>query len=198
MPMSDHHTTQTVRTALLLDFDNIFSGLTRLDEACARQFATHPQTWLTRLADENSQRSGNSPSTRRSILARYCYMNPYGPGGRHRHSLLAAGFRVMDCPPITGQGKNSADIRLVIDALDLLRHTTRFDEFIIMSGDADFVPLLVHLREHERQTMIAFAGQIASAYRGTADAVIDGKALSNLILRNAVQAAPVHDAVHAA
>jgi uncharacterized LabA/DUF88 family protein len=104
----------------------------------------------------------------------------------------------MDCPPITGQGKNSADIRLVIDALDLLRHTTRFDEFIIMSGDADFVPLLVHLREHERQTMIAFAGQIASAYRGTADAVIDGKALSNLILRNAVQAAPVHDAVHAA
>jgi uncharacterized LabA/DUF88 family protein len=196
--MTERQPTDRVRTALMLDFDNIFSGLSRLDDASAKQFASHPETWLARFAEGEDRRQGHSAPKGRSILARYCYMNPYGPGGRHRHSLLAAGFRVMDCPPITGQGKNSADIRLVIDSLDLLHHPTHFDEFVIMSGDSDFLPLLVHLREHERRTMVVFAGQIASAYRGTADAVVDGKALTNLVLRAQVKAAPGRVSVEAA
>ena len=47
-----------------------------------------------------------------------------------RHHFLRAGFEVIDCPPLTAQLKNSADIRMVMDVRDVLNHDTYFDEFI--------------------------------------------------------------------
>jgi uncharacterized LabA/DUF88 family protein len=52
---------------------------------------------------------------------------------------------VIDCPPLTSQNKNGADIRMVMDILDALNHQTRFNEFILLSSDADFTPLLTRL-----------------------------------------------------
>ena len=57
-----------------------------------------------------------------------------------RHHFLRAGFEVVDCPPLTAQLKNSADIRMVMDVRDILTHDTYFDEFVILSADADFTP----------------------------------------------------------
>ena len=71
-----------------------------------------------------------------------------------RHHFLRAGFEVIDCPPLTAQLKNSSDIRMVMDVRDILTHDTYFDEFIILSGDADFTPVLHRLRAHARRTVI--------------------------------------------
>ena len=78
----------------------------------------------------------------RSILIRRCYPNPDAGFRRFRSFFTSAAFSVIDCPSLTRTGKNSADIYMVMDILDTLSHKTYFDEFIIFSGDSDFMPVL--------------------------------------------------------
>ena len=56
----------------------------------------------------------------------------------------------MDVPPSTRAGKNGADMRLVIDALELCYLREHIDTFVIASGDSDFCPLAYKLRENDR------------------------------------------------
>jgi hypothetical protein len=81
-----------------------------------------------------------------------------------RPFFIRAAFQVVDCPPLTQQGKTSADIHLVMDCMDDLSHSTRFEEFIILSGDADFTPMLIRLQEHARRTLVLSVGYAAPAY----------------------------------
>ncbi|HUL60283.1 MAG TPA: NYN domain-containing protein [Anaeromyxobacteraceae bacterium] len=60
------------------------------------------------------------------------------------------GVELMDVPPSTRAGKNGADVRLVIDALELAYLREHIDTFVIASGDSDFVPLAAKLRENDR------------------------------------------------
>lgn len=76
---------------------------------------------------------------------------------------MRAGLEVVDCPHLTSQFKNSSDIRIACDVRDYRDHPTRFDEFIILSGDADFTPVLLSLRSHARQTVI-YANEYTSPY----------------------------------
>jgi hypothetical protein len=73
---------------------------------------------------------------------------------------------------VTSQGKTSTDIHLVLDAVDLLQHETRFDEFIVFSADADFTPLLRKLRRHDRRTTVLAIGFPSAAYQASADLLI--------------------------
>jgi len=66
------------------------------------------------------------------------------------------GVELMDVPPSTRAGKNGADVRLVIDALELAYLREHIDTFVIASGDSDFVPLAAKLRENDR-TVIGMA-----------------------------------------
>ena len=66
------------------------------------------------------------------------------------------GVELMDVPPSTRAGKNGADVRLVIDALELAYLREHIDTFVIASGDSDFVPLANKLRENDR-TVIGMA-----------------------------------------
>jgi hypothetical protein len=86
-----------------------------------------------------------------------------------RHHFLRSGFEIIDCPPLTAQLKNSADIRMVMDIRDLLSHDTYFDEFIILSGDADFTPVLHRLRSHARRTVIYANDNTAAPYTAICD-----------------------------
>jgi NYN domain len=61
---------------------------------------------------------------------------------------LRAGFEIVDCPPVTSQGKTSTEIHMVLDIVDLLQHETRCDEFIVFSADADFTPVLRKIRRY--------------------------------------------------
>lgn len=62
---------------------------------------------------------------------------------------------------------------MVMDILDTLEHKTYFDEFIILSGDSDFTPVLLRLRAHARRTAILSIGPASEAYRAAADHIID-------------------------
>lgn len=63
------------------------------------------------------------------------------------------GVELVDVPPSTRAGKNGADVRLVIDALELAYLREHIDTFVIASGDSDFCPLAYKLRENDRNVI---------------------------------------------
>ncbi|NML25219.1 NYN domain-containing protein [Zoogloea dura] len=64
-----------------------------------------------------------------------------------------ANFELIEIPHVRQSGKNSADIRLVVDALDLCYTKSHVDTFVIISGDSDFSPLVSKLRENAKQVI---------------------------------------------
>lgn len=166
------------RCALFVDFDNVYIGLREQERQAAEVFATSPRRWLRWLECGNPARGEWDDTTERvrSILVRRCYMNP-ATGHRYRANFTKAGFSVIDCPSLTSQGKNAADIRMVMDVLDTLEHETRFDEFVILSADSDFTPVLLRLRNHDRRTTILAVGKVALAYTAAADLLLSEETL---------------------
>ncbi|MDH5491343.1 MAG: NYN domain-containing protein, partial [Myxococcales bacterium] len=77
----------------------------------------------------------------------YCNWERYRTAKRPMHE---AGFELIEIPHVSYSGKNSADIRMVVDALDLSYTKTHVDVFVIISGDSDFSPLASKLRENGR------------------------------------------------
>ena len=61
-----------------------------------------------------------------------------------------ASFELIEIPHVRQSGKNSADIRMVVDALDLCYTKSHVDTFVIVSGDSDFSPLVSKLRENAK------------------------------------------------
>jgi len=77
----------------------------------------------------------------------------YSDWDRYKSSKRAmheAGFEMIEIPHVSYSGKNSADIRLVVDALDLCYTKRHIDVFVIISGDSDFSPLVSKLRENDK------------------------------------------------
>jgi hypothetical protein len=160
-----------LKSALFVDFDNIFIGLQRTDPRAAERFARDPLSWIAWLERAPAAEGGAEPARRR-LLVRRCYLNPQA-FNRYRAFFIRSGFEVIDTPPLTGQGKTSADVHMVLDLVDALQHPTRFDEFIVFSGDADFTPLLLRLRKHDRRSLVLAIGYSAGAYRAACDHLID-------------------------
>ena len=65
-------------------------------------------------------------------------------------TMHAAAFELIEIPHVRQSGKNSADIRMVVDALDLCYTKSHVDTFVIVSGDSDFSPLVSKLRENAK------------------------------------------------
>ncbi len=65
-------------------------------------------------------------------------------------AMHEAAFELIDIPHVRQSGKNSADIRMVVDALDLCYTKSHVDTFVIISGDSDFSPLVSKLRENAK------------------------------------------------
>jgi NYN domain len=183
-------------SAVFVDYDNIYLSLRRKSEEAAKRFAKEAPRWLReiesgRLITATNAQFGAAP---RRIAMNRCYGNPVPRRNPHdnstdmssfpfvRHHFLRAGFEVIDCPPLTAQLKNSADIRIVMDVRDLLLHDTYFDEFIILSGDADFTPVLIRLRAHARRTVVFANDFTAAPYTAICDGEIREAALIELIL----------------
>ncbi len=77
----------------------------------------------------------------------YCDFERYKTFKRGLHE---AAFELIEIPHIRQSGKNSADIRMVVDALDLCYTKHHVDTFVIISGDSDFSPLVSKLRENDK------------------------------------------------
>jgi uncharacterized protein (TIGR00288 family) len=67
-----------------------------------------------------------------------------------RAAMHYASFELIEVPHVSQSGKNSADIRMVVDALDLCYTKSHVDTFVIISGDSDFSPLVSKLRENNK------------------------------------------------
>jgi uncharacterized protein (TIGR00288 family) len=77
----------------------------------------------------------------------YCDFDRYKTFKRGLHE---AAFELIEIPHVRQSGKNSADIRMVVDALDLCYTKSHVDTFVIISGDSDFSPLVSKLRENAK------------------------------------------------
>jgi len=77
----------------------------------------------------------------------YCDFDRYKEFKRGLHE---AAFELIEIPHVRQSGKNSADIRMVVDALDLCYTKSHVDTFVIISGDSDFSPLVSKLRENAK------------------------------------------------
>jgi hypothetical protein len=160
-----------IKSALFVDFDNIYIGLSKTDPQAAERFASDPSRWLAWLERGCLDHLENQARPR-SILIRRCYPNPDAGFRRYRSFFTSAAFSVIDCPSLTRAGKNSADIYMVMDILDALDHKTHFDEFIIFSGDSDFLPVLLRIRAHDRRTTALGIDFMPPAYKAACDYVI--------------------------
>ena len=120
--------THDLRIALFIDFENLVTrtGIT------SEEFDLQPA--IDKLLE------------RGKIVFRRAYADwsRFGPARPHLHDK---GVELIDVPPSTRAGKNAADIRLVIDALELAYQREHVDAFAIASGDSDFCPLAYKLRE---------------------------------------------------
>src|ERR687884_1722635 len=77
----------------------------------------------------------------------YCDWDRYRDFKKDLHE---AAFELIEIPHVRMSGKNSADIRMVVDALDLCYTKEHVDTFVIVSGDSDFSPLVSKLRENAK------------------------------------------------
>jgi len=161
-----------MKSALFVDFDNVFSQLRQLQPDAAERFARQPSEWIGWLTASLTLPTPHDEGARRRLLVRRCYLNPNWYQS-YRHAFLRAGFEIVDCPPVTSQGKTSTDIHMVLDIIDLLQHETRCDEFIVFSADADFTPVLRKLRRYDRRTTVLAIGFPSAAYQASADLMID-------------------------
>ncbi len=119
------------RIALFIDFENLVTntGIT------AANFNLQPS--LDRLLEKG-----------KIIFRRaYCDWSRFQDAKAHLHEC---GVELVDVPPSTRAGKNGADMRLVIDALELNYARHHINTFVIASGDSDFCPLAYKLRENDR------------------------------------------------
>jgi NYN domain len=161
-----------VRTALFVDFDNMYLNLKAIDPAAGEAFATEPNRWLRWMREDMGHVVPDATEeTSREILIRACYLNPVS-FGRFRAYFTQSAFRVVDCPSLTSRGKNSADIYMVLDIVDTLAHSTHFDEFVLLSADADFTPVMLRLRAHDRRTVLLASGPSATALQSACDMVL--------------------------
>jgi uncharacterized protein (TIGR00288 family) len=118
--------------ALFCDFENIALGVRD-----AKYSAFDIQKVLERLLLK-----GN-------IVVKKAYCD-WGRYSDFKAAMHEAGFELIDIPHVRQSGKNSADIRMVVDALDLCYTKTHVDTFVIISGDSDFSPLVSKLRENNK------------------------------------------------
>ena len=118
--------------AVFCDFENIALGVR---EARYSQFAM--EKVLERLLAKGSI----------VVKKAYCDWERYK---EFKATMHAASFELIEIPHVRQSGKNSADIRMVVDALDLCYTKSHVDTFVIVSGDSDFSPLVSKLRENAK------------------------------------------------
>lgn len=126
---------ETLNIALFCDFENIVLGV---------RDTKYPnfdiQSILERLLLKGSI----------VVKKAYCDWDRYKD---YKKAMHEAAFELIEIPHVRQSGKNSADIRMVVDALDLCYTKSHVDTFVILSGDSDFSPLVSKLRENNKRVI---------------------------------------------
>jgi uncharacterized protein (TIGR00288 family) len=125
-------TGDTANMALFCDFENVALGV---------RDAKYAKFDITKILERLLLKG--------SIVVKkaYCDWERYKDFKADMHE---ASFELIEIPHVRMSGKNSADIRMVVDALDLCYTKSHVDTFVIISGDSDFSPLVSKLRENDK------------------------------------------------
>jgi len=86
------------------------------------------------------------------IVVKKAYCD-WGRYSEFKAAMHEAAFELIDIPHVRQSGKNSADIRMVVDALDLCYTKSHVTTFVLITGDSDFSPLVSKLRENAKQAI---------------------------------------------
>ena len=123
---------ETRSMALFCDFENVALGV---------RDAKYAQFNINRVLEKLLLKG--------SIVVKkaYCDWDRYKD---FKATMHGASFELIEIPHLRQSGKNSADIRMVVDALDLCYTKSHVDTFVIISGDSDFSPLVSKLRENAK------------------------------------------------
>ena len=130
--ISDH---ETCNMAIFADFENVAIG--------AEQ-AKYDRFDISKVIERILVKG--------SVVVRKAYCD-WGRYERFKRSMHEANFELIDIPHVRQSGKNSADIRMVVDALDLCYTKPHIDTFVVISGDSDFSPLVSKLRENNKDVI---------------------------------------------
>ena len=126
------HANDTKNMALFCDYENIAIGV---------RDANYAQFDIKKVL-ERLLTKGNIV-----VKKAYCDWSRYK---EFKTGMHEAAFEMIEIPHVRQSGKNSADIRMVVDALDLCYTKEHVDTFVIISGDSDFSPLVSKLRENNK------------------------------------------------
>jgi uncharacterized protein (TIGR00288 family) len=126
------HASETNNMALFCDFENVAIGVRE---------ANYAEFDISKVMERLLLKG--------SIVVKkaYCDWSRYK---EFRPAMHEASFEMIEIPHVSQSGKNSADIRMVVDALDLCYTKGHVDTFVIISGDSDFSPLVSKLRENNK------------------------------------------------
>ena len=119
------------KLALFIDFENIALGVRDA------RYKFEIQLVLERLVEKGK------------IMVKRAYAD-WGHYQEYKRPFHEAAIELIDIPRKQYSGKNSADIRMVVDAMDLSHEKAHLDTFVIVSGDSDFSPLVSKLRENNK------------------------------------------------
>jgi uncharacterized protein (TIGR00288 family) len=123
---------ETKNMALFCDFENIALGV---------RDANYTQFDISKVLERLLLKGGIV------VKKAYCDWDRYRD---FKEGMHHASFELIEIPHVRQSGKNSADIRMVVDALDLCYTKSHVDTFVIISGDSDFSPLVSKLRENNK------------------------------------------------
>ena len=123
------------RLAVFIDFENLALGFEGRDESGFD---------IDRVFDRLVEKG--------KILVRraYCDWHRYR---KHTKEMHEAGVELIEIPKRSMTGKNSADIRMVVDAMDLCHSKEHINTFVVVSGDSDFSPLVAKLKENGKSVI---------------------------------------------
>jgi uncharacterized protein (TIGR00288 family) len=142
--MATAHAVEAINMAVFLDFENVALGV---------RDANYPEFNVEKVL-ERLLLKGNIV-----VKKAYCDWARYK---EFKGPLHEASFELIEIPHVRISGKNSADIRMVVDALDLCYTKAHVDTFVLISGDSDFSPLVSKLRENNK-TVIGVGVKNSSA-----------------------------------
>jgi uncharacterized protein (TIGR00288 family) len=128
-------TLETTNQAVFCDFENVALGV---------RDARYAQFDISKVLERLLLKG--------SIVVKkaYCDWERYK---EFKAAMHEAAFELIEIPHVRQSGKNSADIRMVVDALDLCYTKSHVDTFVIVSGDSDFSPLVSKLRENNKNVI---------------------------------------------
>lgn len=135
---------KTSNLAVFIDFQNIAYS----NKKDTKQLDAHYKQVKTEIRS-----SINYLKSRGRLIVKKAYADWAGPLAIYRKQMLEDSIELTEVPS-QYSGKNSADIKLTVDALEIALSKNYIDTFVIISGDSDFAPLLSMLREHNKYVIV--------------------------------------------